>query len=547
MRVLFVAFSKPWTPFNSSVAALAGVVRAAGHEPVALALPLDVGPTQGAWFAATLRPDLVCVTAMTRDAPVARALLPLLRARTGAPVVVGGYHATFSPRDFAVLDGVDAIGIGEGERALRALLDDLVRGTMRTRPGLWVRGPRGFEGEPPPPDPEPDIAALPPWDYEALGDVRAMLDHGINTLGPVQDRYLPLRASRGCPYGCAYCSAPSWNGLHRNGWRRNVLPVEQLCDEAARLRDRWHPDGFEMWDEHFPIDERWLRELATRWPERVGLPFRIEWHPAAASRERLRLVREAGCELVHVGVEVGDPELRRRTLLRRQSDELLERVFADARALGLATSASVMVGVPGERADQVERTVALLERLRPDSFMWSNYTPLPGTALARARADGAVGPDAPPEHELKPEERSRLHGRLAELSTRLAGASPRPRRIDAPKTAASASGLDGTPSETLRRALEPAGRRIETARWEGRTLLLEIALSDGSMRRVRLGPADGSPAYRVCGPLRLAYDGERLDDELRAILDAWSRAIEGWTLERLRVLQPGDDRWVPPS
>jgi radical SAM superfamily enzyme YgiQ (UPF0313 family) len=76
-------------------------------------------------------------------------------------------------------------------------------------------------------------------------------------------------------------------------------------------------------------------------------------------------------------------------LNRRSSDRVLERVFDDARSLGLATSASVMVACPGETPAQIEATLALLRRLRPDHIFWSMYHPLPGTVLGDMVASAA--------------------------------------------------------------------------------------------------------------------------------------------------------------
>ncbi|MEZ4335582.1 MAG: radical SAM protein [Sandaracinaceae bacterium] len=428
-KVLFVFFNHPPTPFNASVAALSAVARELGVARAALSIPLTSTVAEAAARVDAEGADVVVVTAMTRDWPAARAVLERIDP---APFrMVGGYHASLAPRHVAACAAVDAIGIGDGERPLRAVLE---RGRPTASiPGLWVRGPDGFAGEPPPPDPEPDIAALPAYDYEVFGDVGAMLDRGINTFGPLADRYLPTRASRGCPYRCAYCSAPTWARVagHASA-RRNVRPVPHLLDELAALRDRHAPEGFELWDEHFPVDLAWLDELAAAYPRRVGLPFKVEMHPSAATRERLARLAEAGCVLFHCGVEAGDATLRRETLNRRTSDAVLERVFDDCRELGLATSASVMTALPGETLAQARKTIALLRRLRPDSFMWSTYMALPFTPLgdrarerfpepARERLDDWSSPPSKTPSAMTDEERRLVHAELSALQQALVG------------------------------------------------------------------------------------------------------------------------------
>lgn len=393
MRVVFVALSEPYSPYSPPIAALSAAVRAAGHEPVLLSLPLATTVASAAERIAQAHGEVVAVTMMSRDWPGVRSLLPRVKASGHPFTVVGGYHATLAARDVATCTAVDAIGIGEGELALPALLDRLAEGAPGSSfPGMWIRGPRGFEEPIPSGHPGPDIAALPAWDYEVMGGVGALLDHGVNIFGDRRDRFLPVRASRGCPYDCTFCSAPRWGdaaGYDERGVR-NVKPVDALCTELAALRDAHDPDGYEFWDEHFPIDLAWLRELATEYPRRVGRPFRAEMHPSAASRERLELLARAGCVLFHCGVESGDADYRRRVLRRHSTDETLVRVFDDVRALGMETSASCMMGCPGETVQQVEATLTLLRRLRPDHVFCSKYQPLPGTVLGDEAVPGPV-------------------------------------------------------------------------------------------------------------------------------------------------------------
>lgn len=384
MRILFVCLSEPWTPYSPSIAALSAAVRASGHEPACLSIPLETSVREAADKIAALAPDVVGASVMTRDWPGIRTLLLRVKQRSPTFVVVGGYHATLAARQVSKCAAVDAVCIGEGELSLPTLLDTLERGDRPvSRRGLWVRGPDGFDDPIPPGGAADDIATLPSWDYEVFGPVSDLLARGINILGGKKDRFLPTRASRGCPFNCTYCSAPRWgkaSGFDGEG-KRNVHPVTDLCNELASLRDRHQPDGFEFWDEHFPVDVAWLAELAREYPRRVGLPFRIEMHPSAATRERLEHLATAGCSLFHCGVEAGDPVYRKNVLNRRSSDATLQRVFDDAHELGMETSASVMMALPSETVRQVEMTLELLRRLKPRHVICSTYVPLPGTTL----------------------------------------------------------------------------------------------------------------------------------------------------------------------
>lgn len=573
MRVVLVFFTDPPRPFSSSVAALAPIVRAAGHEPLAFEVfrrrPIDAVTDE----LEALAPDVVGVTAMTRDWPGARALVERLRARArdrgehGPFVVIGGYHASLGPADVAASEAVDAIAIGDGERPLSALLSALAEGRApATQPGLWVRNSDGFTSPTPGADPVDDIAALPPWDYDVFGEFAEILRGGVNTFGPHVDRYLPTRASRGCPFTCAYCSAPRWGQLQGfSGSGRepgNIRPVAHLCDELAELRDRYDPEGFEFWDEHFPAPIDWLREFAGVYPRRVGLPFKVEMHPNAATRERLELLATAGCALFHCGIEAGDADLRRDVLNRRTSDARLQRVFDDCRELGLATSASLMTMLPGETRAQMQATTGLLHRLRPDSFMWSTYQALPGTVLgdaamalwpgpARERFDDFdEAPSQTPARVSADERRETfrelavLQEQLVQLAGRRRGDGDRrarPVEIPLPPRPASAQlarllGLAPT-SAPLQRP------RANLASMDGDTMVIEVEDPTFPPQVIRISGRESGPHFVESRRLGLSYGGREAPRKLLAILRAMARHLGDVDLATLRdALENAEDR-----
>jgi anaerobic magnesium-protoporphyrin IX monomethyl ester cyclase len=551
MRVLLLFFTDPPRAFSSSVAALSAIVREAGHEPLALEVHRKLEINRVAEHIDKLAPDVVGVSTMTRDWPGASALLTRLK---GDPyVVVGGYHASLAPRDVASCEAVDAICIGEGERPMTALLGALAAGerSLATRPGLWVKQAAGWTDLIPGADPVPDIASLPFWDYEVFGEVAQIIESGVNTFGPHADGYLPTRAGRGCPFTCAYCSAPRWGKLQgfADREKRNTRPVAHLCDELAGLRDRHAPEGFEFWDEHFPLDIAWLRELATEYPRRVGLPFKVEMHPSAASRERLELLREAGCVLFHCGIEAGDESFRREVLNRRTPDAKLQQVFDDCREIGLETSASLMTMLPGETRRNTSSTTALLHRLRPDSFMWSTYHPLPGTVLGDAAVTQWPGParerfdDYDDVHTLTParvdsveraetfRELGELQAQLVVLAARRKGVEPRTRarpvEIPQPKRPVSSR------LAALLNLAPPA--RAKLASFEKGVLTVEIEHPAFASREIQLAAREGTRHFVEAARLGLSYRGREAPPELLELLRTMATHLGELGIDELRA------------
>lgn len=566
MKVLLLFFTDPPRAFSSSVAALSAVVRQAGHEPLALELHRKLEIDRVVQHIDKLAPDVIGVSTMTRDWPGANALLSRL---AGDPyIVVGGYHASLAPRDVAACAAVDAICIGEGERPFTALLNALAVGTrsLPSLPGLWVKQANGWVDPIPGADPVPDIASLPWWDYDVFGEVAQIIGTGINTFGPHADGYLPTRAGRGCPFTCAYCSAPRWGKLQGFADRdkRNTRPVAHLCDELASLRDRHAPEGFEFWDEHFPLDLEWLRELAREYPRRVGLPFKVEMHPSAASRERLELLRDAGCVLFHCGIEAGDESFRREVLNRRTPDAKLQQVFDDCRELGLETSASLMTMLPGETRKNTSSTTALLHRLRPDSFMWSTYHPLPGTVLGDAAVASWPGParerfdDYDDVHTQTParvdsveraetfRELGELQSQLVVLAARRKGVEPRTRarpvEIPLPKrppSARLAALLGLAPADAGDGRPDNSRARAKLASFEQGVLTVEIEHPAFASREIQLAALGGSRHFVESTRLGLSYRGREAPPELLDLLRNMAVQLGDIGIEELRAAAEG--------
>ena len=555
MKVALLFFTDPRRNFSSSVAALAAVVRDAGHEPVALEIFRGYGIDDVVAHLNTSDYDVIGASCMTRDWPGAHALFA--RIESSAYVVVGGYHASLAPNEVAECDGVDAIVIGEGEGPMRAILDALQEGRRpRTQDGLWCRQ-ENFEGPPPVAAAEPDIETLPHWDYDVFGEMQSILREGINTFGPLVDGFLPVRAGRGCPFSCAYCSAPRWGAL--NGFAkatRNTRDVESLCAELASLRDRYSVEGFEFWDEHFPMQLPWLEAFAACYASEVGMPFKVEMHPNAATRRRLELLKQAGCVLFHCGIEAGDEAFRIETLNRRTPDARLQQVFDDCRELGLETSASLMTMLPGETREQQAKTTALLHRLRPGSFMWSNYHPLPGTPLGRRAVSHWPGParktfaDYDQVHTKTPpvvnaEERAATFAELGSLQRELvqiasarAGRDARPVEVPEPlrpMNTALRELLHLSDDVIARSALDYAS---DASR---RVLRVELEHPDFGESLVRIAPLNQAH-FVASSDVGLAYAGKEASPALLRWLEASAKALHGLTFDQLAAAHESRSR-----
>jgi len=299
--------------------------------------------------------------------------LETLRAVKGLapdlPVVLGGPHATALPEK-AVSDGFDAAVIGEGELSSPLLARAIGEGAALSGvPGvaysdggkICVNLPTKFIE---------NLDSLPHPDRSRL-DYESYFAGGMGQAGVV--------AMRGCPYRCSYCKPMQEKLFGNKIRRRSPLDVALEVDEIARgVCDRvlFRDDAFTT---HSP---EWFRKLGRRFRE-MNTPL---WGWVCQGRvdqitpELLDAMQEAGLRMIAFGVESGSQKILN-YYKKGITVEQTEKAFEMCRERNIGTHAFVMVGAPEETAGDVQATMDLLERIRPNSVSPSITTPAPGTEL----------------------------------------------------------------------------------------------------------------------------------------------------------------------
>jgi radical SAM superfamily enzyme YgiQ (UPF0313 family) len=186
-----------------------------------------------------LSSDLVGISSTTSTA--VRAYRYARRVRdAGVPVVMGGPHVTFLADE--AMDFCDYVVRNEGEETLVELVDYLHgRGSLDTILGLTYRDGRGQVVHNPS---RPLLTSLTdlPWPDMSL------------VVGGEQVKPTPILASRGCPFGCEFCSVVLMFG-------RRVRTVEPV--EVVKQIKKMEPGKLFFYDDNFFISKRRGKELLT--------------------------------------------------------------------------------------------------------------------------------------------------------------------------------------------------------------------------------------------------------------------------------------------
>lgn len=185
--------------------------------------------------------------------------------------------------------------------------------------------------------------------------------------------FISFYTSRGCPAQCTFCLWPQTHSGHR--WR--LRSVDDIVNEC-----RWALENFPGLKEIFFDDDTFnykkertialckeLKKLNFTWSctSRVTTDY-----------DTLKAMREAGCRLMIVGYESGDPQILK-NIKKGATIDMAERYTRDSHKLGLTIHGDFIVGLPGESHESLRKTIDFAKKLNCETIQVSIAHPYPGT------------------------------------------------------------------------------------------------------------------------------------------------------------------------
>lgn len=332
------------------------------------------------------QPKVVGLYGHTITRPVAKGIVAALLER-GIEVLAGG------PDPVQYLDeyfdmGVSVVVAGEGEHTLADLvahlranrwrfdldsLDD-IEGIVFRRGGEIVRT-----------RPRPLIRPLDqlPWPARERRDLDTYFQAWRDRHG---ETAMSMVTSRGCPYHCTWCSKQVYGDTYR---RRSV---DDVIGELTAIKERFGPDQIWFADDLFTINKRWVHRFCKTMVERDAVtPFYLVGRPETFDPATCESLRKAGCYRVYCSAESGAQHVLD-AMRKKSTVEDILRAGRLLRTHGIELGVFVMIGYPGERWEDVERTIQMLHELQPEVTLLSVAHPMKGTQFYDEVADRIVHP-----------------------------------------------------------------------------------------------------------------------------------------------------------
>lgn len=322
-------------------------------------------------------PDIVGISSMIMLSRDTFRFAELVRERLPeALLVVGGPMPTLYPERYTGL--FDLVFRGEADRsfpdfcqdyfAYRVGRNSLYRLELTLYPGVYGRNLDLLVDNPSIHYNAQEIRSFPIPD-------RSGFDHSAYQKAWMEKngtRTTSIMITLGCPFDCDFCSRPVFGHLYRK------RDLDVVFDEIKQIEQLGYN---QLWiaDDNFTLNLSLLDKFCQRMIDR-GMKWNCLSRSTGIDTEIARLMKEAGCQRVYLGLETGSDA----TLRLMNKNATLEdgiKAVEHFRQAGIEVAAFFIVGYPDETTDSIEQTFKLALTLPLNEISFNVPFPLPGSAL----------------------------------------------------------------------------------------------------------------------------------------------------------------------
>lgn len=331
----------------------------------------------------TWHPDIIGISAITPTVNKAyEAVRYLKEYDKNIPVVMGGPHVTFMCVE-ALNRNVDIVVRGEGEYTMLELVQTLEKYGFDFNKLKRVKGIAFKYSD----------KVIITRDREVIKNLDE-LPYPARHLLPM-DKYtflhkpikiIHVMASRGCPYGCTFCSSSYfWGRYVRFRSPKNVI------DEIEECVSKYRTNIVVFTDDELTLNRKFIENFIKELRERkLDIQYTCGARVDHVDAELLKKIYDSGCISLYFGVESGSQETLNR-IGKRISLDQVKKVFSWIKKLKKEAVATFMLGFPWETLQDMKLTIKFAVKLNPTFAQFTIVTPYPGTPLFKqASKEGLI-------------------------------------------------------------------------------------------------------------------------------------------------------------
>ena len=220
--------------------------------------------------------------------------------------------------------------------------------------------------------------------------------YGYEILG---DNFMVFEGSRGCPYKCIFCLQIMYGNRYR---KKSVAKLIAEVDYA--IHELGVKNGY-FYDLEFTLNKDLVNKLCDHLIKRkYNFSWTCQTRADSVDQQILKKMKEAGCKIIHFGVEAGS-EKTLKLINKKIALQEIERGIEMTKRAGIETACFFMFGFPGETEVDFLKTINLAKRLNPTYASFHVATPYPGTEFFNSletNQSGIIFPEAyTKEHTLE--------------------------------------------------------------------------------------------------------------------------------------------------
>ncbi len=301
--------------------------------------------------------DLIGFSTTTSTAPRAYRLCDEIKSLgIDTPIVMGGSHVSFLVEE--ALEHAEYCVVGEGEKPIQELVKALENNEKPVDvPGLAYKDENGQVKKP---------------ERASFVDVNEFPFPDLDLIeGSEKMRIKPLIGSRGCPYGCNFCSV-----IQMFGRKYRFSDIDPLVDQLENTNARhvfFYDDNFAS---NVDRTKQMLKEMIKR-------KIKISWSAQvrvdiAKDIELMDLMKQAGASMVYIGFESVNPETLKEYKKSLEIQETIDGIKA-IRERGIMIHGMFVIGGDNDDIETPKKTVDFALKHKIDTIQLLALTPLPGT------------------------------------------------------------------------------------------------------------------------------------------------------------------------
>jgi anaerobic magnesium-protoporphyrin IX monomethyl ester cyclase len=186
-------------------------------------------------------------------------------------------------------------------------------------------------------------------------------------------KMISVVTSRGCPYDCVFCNK------NISGKNFRTRSPENIVNEIEILLSRYNFDEVVICDDFFSCNKGRVLNICKEIKKRnLDFSWSAQTRVDSIDLEMIESMKDAGCTQLCFGVESGSNNIL--SWLRKGFNrEEIEEAFKRCNDAGIKTGMCLIVGIPGEKKEDIEATKDLVKKCRPYELGISYLVPFPGT------------------------------------------------------------------------------------------------------------------------------------------------------------------------